>query len=503
MTAGKGMTTIGAGTGRKVNGPAVSGALALVAVALLVRGALLGIPALCDNTESRYGVIGMEMARSGDWLTPRIWYNGVFQPFWGKPPMHFWGTAWSFRVFGQNEVASRLPGFFGGLVILASVFLFARKFWGRTAGIHAVAVLASTLLFLGLAGSCTTDITLAAFLAVSMAAFAFYSGGSPGWGRRLWGNLFFAALAGGVLSKGPVALVLVGLSLGAWAGLTGRWRDIRRLPWWSGIPLFLALAVPWFVLAEKATPGFLDYYFVSEHFLRYIRHDYGDLYGGGHARPWGTIWALMAVSFIPWVFHWFRPARDFIMRPSARNAVMRDPWLVYALAWGLAPAVFFTFARQVLPTYLAPGMAGLAAATAVGLARSGSARRLMGGWITLGLFAAALAAGGSIVSDRFSAKEIIRVASFDRELAGQAVAFPMGEPYSGDFYSWKYLGRGMVHDPAVPGEGRIRGAAEQGFGGILLIPRRKYVRLSRQAVSRLVEVAETPYWVACRLKGVK
>jgi len=491
------------GVKRKPAGLTLAGAAALIAAAVLVRGALLGVPALCDNTESRYGVIGLEMARSGDWLTPRIWYNGVFQPFWGKPPMHFWATAGAFRLFGPNEAASRLPGFLGGMVILLSVFLLARRFWGRLTGYVAGAVLASTLLFLGLSGSCTTDISLAAFLAVAMTAFAFHARALPGRSSFLWGLMFFVALAGGVLAKGPVALVLAGLSLAPWAAITRRWRDIRRLPWLLGIPVFLALSVPWFIAAEKATPGFLHYYFVSEHFLRYIRHDYGDLYGGGHQRPWGTIWPLLAVSFLPWVFHWFRPVREFIVRPAARQAVRGDDWLVYALAWGLAPAVFFTFARQVLPTYLAPGMAGLAIATAVGLAGRASSGRLTAGWIALAVFAAAFVAGGPVISERYSAKNIIRVLASDRGLAGRPAAFPLGEPYSGDFYLWKYLGRGMAHDRAIPGEGRVRDAVAERSPEILVMPKRKFEQLPAGIASRLVVVAGTPSWVACTVKGVR
>jgi len=497
------MTTIETGVGRKVNGRVLTGAWVLLAVAVLSRGVLLGIPALCDNTESRYGVIGYEMARSGDWLTPRLWYNGVFQPFWGKPPMHFWATAASFRLFGQNEVASRLPGFLGGLAILLSAFLFARRFWGVTTGAVTGAVLASTLLFLGLAGSCTTDITLASFLAVAMSAFAFYASAEPGWKRRLWGLLFFVAMAGAVMAKGPVALVLAGLSLAGWSAITGRWRDVLRLPWWLGVPAFLLLTVPWFFLAEKATPGFLHYYFVSEHFLRYIKHDYGDLYGGGHARPWGTIWGLMAVSFLPWIFYWIKPIRGFLVNASDRRIILRDEWLVYALAWGLAPAVFFTFARQVLPTYLAPGMAGLAVATAVGLVRRDSYRRLAGGWMAVAVFCGALIVGGPYISEKYSTRDMVKVVAASPRLARLPLSFPMGEPYSGDFYSWKYLGHAMIHDSAVPGVGRVQSEIARRSRSILLIPRRKIALLPGTVFSRLEEVAGTRSWAGFTVKGVQ
>jgi len=188
---------------------------------------------------------------------------------------------------------------------------------------------------------------------------------------------------------------------------------------------------------------------------------------------------------------------------SDRNKVLRDEWLVYALAWGLAPAVFFTFARQVLPTYLAPGMAGLAVATAVGLVRRDSCRRLTGGWIVVALFCGALIVGGPYISEKYSARDMVKVVAASPQLAGLPLSFPMGEPYSGDFYSWKYLGRGMVHDSAVPGVGRVQAEIGRRSRAILLIPRRKVSLLPGPVVSRLKEVAGTRSWAGFTVKGVQ
>ena len=496
------MPKIESGAGRKVNH--VPGALLLLVVsAVLVRGFLLGFPALCDTTESRYGMIGFEMARSGDWLTPRLWYKGVELPFWGKPPLHFWATAVSFRVFGQNEQAARIPGFLSGLAILASAILFARRFWGMQAAAISGGVLATSVLFLVLSGSCTTDITLAGFMAVAMASFAFCASASMGWSRRLWGLAFFAAMAGGVLTKGPVALVLAGLALFAWAAIKRRWRDILALPWVAGIPLFLALTVPWFLAEERATPGFLRYYFVNEHFLRYVRHDYGDLYGGGHRRPWGFIWLYMAGSFLPWIFFWFRPAKRFFSRVSARREIVRDGWLVYALAWGLAPAVFFTFARQVLATYLAPGMAGMAVATGVMFSRRDNRAVIRTGWGVLLAAVLAVPVAAPFISEQFSACVVVRAVSADPALTNKPLRFPLGEPYSGDFYSWKYLGRGIVHDPGQPGEECMRLAVGNRSRALLVMPRRKFLRLPPHLVSGLEKAVETRSWVVFRVKGAE
>ncbi len=98
---------------------------------------------------------------------------------------------------------------------------------------------------------------------------------------KWWGRAFFFSLALGGLAKGPVALVLVGLAAGAWNAASGRWRLVRRLPWITGLSILIVVACPWYIAAERATPGFLHYFLLNEHLLRYIRAEYGDLYGAG------------------------------------------------------------------------------------------------------------------------------------------------------------------------------------------------------------------------------
>ena len=111
-------------------------------------------------------------------------------------------------------------------------------------------------------------------------------------GAWTWGYLFSLAWPIGLLSKGPVATVLTVGPIGAWLVLTGRWRDTwHRIPWITGTALTIALSVPWYLAAERLSPGFLQYFIIGEHWQRYTVSGWkGDLYGSGHAYPIGTIW---------------------------------------------------------------------------------------------------------------------------------------------------------------------------------------------------------------------
>jgi len=141
-----------------------------VFVVMGLRLAMLTWPAVSDTTESRHAVIAMRMAETGDWVTPRAYFHGRLVPFWGKPPLQFWLTAASFRLLGGSEWTARLPGYLAGLAMLGITFAFARRFWTREAASASTAVLASSLLFFGLAGSVTLDITLAASSAAAISS---------------------------------------------------------------------------------------------------------------------------------------------------------------------------------------------------------------------------------------------------------------------------------------------------------------------------------------------
>lgn len=339
----------------------------IVAVVILVRLVLMDRLALTDNTESRYALISWQMFHSGDWITPWIYMDGQLVPFWGKPPLQFWLVALAYHLFGVSEWSARLPSLLLGIFMVARTIAFARRFWGDRVAYVAGALLATSGMFYFLAGSCMLDVPLAAAVTLAMEAFArCVSDASP---RRAWGLTFFLALGLGMLAKGPVTLVLVGLALGLWLLGCRQWRLLARLPWFLGSLLFVAVAAPWYVLAERATPGFLRYFFINEHILRYLVHEYGDRYGAGRKQPYGMSWAMLAAAMLPWTALAVSALERRFRGQKLLQTLRNDPWFTYVLAWGLTAPLFFTFARQLVFAYLLPALPGLAIAVAVALDR--------------------------------------------------------------------------------------------------------------------------------------
>src|SRR6185503_504317 len=156
---------------------------------------------------------------------------------------------------------------------------------------------------------------------------------------------------------------LVLLPIGAWTlwtrSVASAW---QRLPWISGTLAAVAIAAAWYGAAERATPGFLEYFFVGEHWKRFIEPGWtGDLYGAAHVHPRGWIWLLWIAAALPWsVGALVAAARRGLWRRDGLRAFAADRWRVYVALWAVAPIVFFTPARNVLITYVLPGMPAFA-----------------------------------------------------------------------------------------------------------------------------------------------
>ena len=335
------------------------GLLLLLVVVVAVRLATLGAYPLLDPTESRYAEIARKMLETGDWLVPQVDY-GV--PFWGKPPLSTWLSAIAMAAFGVNEFAARLPSFLLLSGCGALVYRLAALRAGSDTALWALTVFATTGLVFISAGAVMTDPALAFATTLSMAGFWIAVDGHES-KRRAAGYAFFLGLAAGLLAKGPVAVVLTMLPVGAWTLWTGRWRAVwTHLPWLAGTLLVIALAVPWYWAAERASPGFLDYFLVGEHWKRFVESGWkGDLYGQAHARPRGTIWLWWFAATLPWsplAVGWL--VRGLATRSKGTSRLLRDPWCSYLLLWTLAPMMFFTVSGNVLVTYVLPGMPAFA-----------------------------------------------------------------------------------------------------------------------------------------------
>lgn len=357
-----------------------------LAVVLLSPLISMTVVPLYDTSEPRYAEIARIMVQTGDWITP--WFSPAV-PFWGKPPLSFWAQALSMKAFGFTEFAGRFPSWVCLLLTNAILFTGLRSLREPRVALWTAIVYSTCALAYISSDAVLTDPFLALGTTLSLVSFAMVvqdrsrslkvtgdqqrnepAGRIPKPESLWWQYGFFVGLTIGLLAKGPLAAVLICAPILVWYVLNLKTSSLAAsLPWGKGLLLTAALSLPWYVLAEIKTPGFLDYFIVGEHIRRFLDPGWaGDLYGSAHRRVYGTIWIYWLEASFPWgvvmlatLVGAFRSSR---MR-SAIRAVAEDPLFGYWLASALFTPLFFTFSANILWTYLLPSLAGFSVLTAM------------------------------------------------------------------------------------------------------------------------------------------
>ncbi len=331
--------------------------------------------------EGRYAEIPREMLASGDWVTPRL--NGI--PYFEKPPLQYWVTAAIFAFAGEDEWTPRLGPAIAGFLAVLAVWGTARHLYSRRAAWMAAAVLGGSCGYFLANQFVTLDVTLTALLTAALCAFLVgQNDAATARGRRMWMYLAWILCGLAFLAKGAIAIVLPGLAIAVYLLVARDWRLVGRLHPAAGLLLVAAVVVPWLVAVESRNPGFLHFFFVEEHWERFIQPS--------HQRT-GPVWYFIpigALFLMPWLPALLR-VRDSQLRP--RSTTPRFDAGRFAWCWTVAVFVFFSLSSSKLPPYILPALAGVALAAAPTLAQHWrrtvriSARTTMAG----GLLGAALA----------------------------------------------------------------------------------------------------------------
>lgn len=187
----------------------------LIALAFAAAISFLGLNAreLERSDESRVAGIGTEMALYGNWVSPKL--NG--RPFLEKPPLYFWATATSIKLFGRTLLAARLPSALFGLMGLLGVFWLVRKMgYSDFAALLSLVVLATSAQYWDNSRQCMIDIMLASFIIFAMLAFFNLEKNHGSRSKILWYVIFVMSLGGAIFTKGLVGLAIPGVALFFW-----------------------------------------------------------------------------------------------------------------------------------------------------------------------------------------------------------------------------------------------------------------------------------------------
>jgi 4-amino-4-deoxy-L-arabinose transferase-like glycosyltransferase len=364
--------------------------LTLVALLAIVWFGTLDHRRLINPDEGRYAEIPREMVASGDWTTPRL--NDI--KYFYKPPLQYWATATAFAIFGEHHWTARLwPALTGFLGILFAGYAAARLYALR-AGVIAAAILASSVLWNAIGHANTLDMGLSFFLAAAVLALCLAERGDGAASRR-WRDGAWALLALATLSKGLIGLVLPAATVLAYMVWQRDWGLLLRLRPLRGLLILLAITAPWFVAVSLANPEFPRYFFIREHFERFLTKAHGRYQPAWYFIP------ILLVGTLPWLGSlfqglWVGRRADGEHRFSANRML---------LAWCAVVFVFFSASSSKLPSYILPIFPAVAILCAAWLAEREGCRRLA--WEAVPAILAALAAGVlAYLAPRFANAEV-------------------------------------------------------------------------------------------------
>jgi 4-amino-4-deoxy-L-arabinose transferase-like glycosyltransferase len=328
----------------------------LLGCVLLLRGFTLETVDLLDPTETRYATISANMNATGDYLTPMLVSGDAMDTYFSKPPLHYWLTSVSFHLFGVDEWSARLPRFLALLLISACLIVLGRNLVGVEVGLLAALMHESCPLVFYMAGGSHVDMTFAAWITLALTSFILLMELELTRAKRNEISILLAvASAAAFVTKGPLGLILIAGPPAIWMVLTRSRHKLKLLNWPLVILFLVGLGAPWFYLVELKNPGFLEYFFLHENFLRYIKHDYGGRHGANHTKPYGFIWVILAVGVLPFIVPFVLQSVK-VLQTRVRALFHADQRLFFFLIWGLLPAAFFTLSSSILPAYLLLGL---------------------------------------------------------------------------------------------------------------------------------------------------
>ncbi len=308
---------------------------------------------LLERAEPRYAEASREMRERGDYIIP--FFNNAYR--FDKPPLAYWAQVASYRIFGENDFAARFPSAIAAALTSVLLLLWGKRCANTRGGWWAALIFALALQVVIYAKAAIADMWLVFF--ITAAHYAAYRLIEDSLGQkplpdekeaRFFRGLFYLALVGGFLAKGPIGWTPL-LTLGVIKFFSPRVPFAARFKFAPGIFCVLLLVSGWVVPALMRTHG--DYVRVAIG-QQIIDRSVTPIKGQGAQSFVGYI-ATLPFYFVTIFFSFFPWSIKF---PSltARLWRKRDPLEDFLLAGAAIFFLIFTFFKTKLPHYTMPAL---------------------------------------------------------------------------------------------------------------------------------------------------
>lgn len=312
----------------------------------------IGSYALFTPDEGRYSEVAREMIVTGDYITPRL--NGVV--FLDKPILYYWLQASAMKLFGVKEWALRFWPALAGILGCLITYTAGHLLFNRRTGIISALILATSPLYYGAAHYANLDLEVATLVGNSL--LCFITGMQVKNDRLktifLIGAYVFAGLA--ALTKGLIGIAFPAMIIGAWVLVLNRWDTLKKMRLITGLLIFTAIALPWYVLVQKANPEFFEFFFMKQQVSRFLTTDTFN----NRTPGWFYIPIVLAGAF-PWCIFLIQALVQ--QTQTVWQNRKNHPVELFLLLWFFLIFIFFSFPKSKTVGYILPIFPALALLT--------------------------------------------------------------------------------------------------------------------------------------------
>ncbi len=299
----------------------------------------LGKSSIWDSNEAFYAETPREMLVTGNYLAPQ--FN--FQPRAQKPPLTYWIVLASYKLFGVNEFAVRVPGALAAIGIFLFSYSTAKLLFGLRAALIAAVATATTARIFILARRLPIDILLLFFLTASFYFLirAIQKNERTGW------ILAYVSVSLGFLTKGPVALVIPAGAYLAWILWGRRIKSSTAHPL-MGAAVFILIAIPWYILIYKAHGWtYISPFFLRDNLGRFASESMGPARGPFY------YFSVYLTDFFPWSLL-VLVAVILLWVDRKKEPPLRSLSFGFPLIWCALTFFLFSLSKNKQEYYIAP-----------------------------------------------------------------------------------------------------------------------------------------------------
>lgn len=328
----------------------------------------LGVFPFFNKGEPREAVVVQDITHNGNWLFPRRMGSGVPS----KPPLFHWFAAGASVIRGRvTEVTTRLPSAVFATLGVLLLYGLGRKIYDPATGLLGGLILATSVDYSRLAIVARVDMTLTFFLSLGLVLF--YLLHSHRLRGIFWTYTFYFILGVGVLAKGPVSLVLIGMTIVVFLGVKKRWSELYGLCFHWGALLTVGIALFWYGMAMvQGGEEFIGRQIIHENLARFF--SYGEI-GTGHKKPIYYYIPYLFSGGLPWTL-----LLPFVAIKLFKERQFSDEGTLFLGLWAAVVFIFFSLSGGKRAPYILPLFPPLALITSSWILRTVS----VGGWEKFG-----------------------------------------------------------------------------------------------------------------------